>query len=102
MVKAATRQRLLGMDTGLSIGRMGLIMRASGRSIRRRVKALFGMQKETSIVVSSSAIWPMAKESILILTALNILENLEMMSKKAMAKKNGLMAQSMSVIMGTV
>lgn len=78
-----------------SIGLMEHIMKASGVLIRRKDRVLSGMQKEIFIEESLGMIWPMAMVNILILMGQNIMENLRMMFKKAMEKKNGLMVPNM-------
>ena len=78
-----------------SIGLMVLIMKASGVLIRLRDRVLSGMQKEIFIEASLGMIWLMAMVNILILMDQNIMENLRMMFKKAMEKKNGLMVPNM-------
>lgn len=70
-------------------------MKASGVLIKLKDKVLSGMLKEISIEESLGMIWLMAMANILILMGQSIMENLKMMFKKAMEKKNGLMELNM-------
>jgi hypothetical protein len=78
-----------------SIGLMEHIMKASGVLIKLKDKVLSGMLKEIFIEESLGMIWLMAMANILILMGQSIMENLKMMFKKAMEKKNGLMELNM-------
>jgi hypothetical protein len=79
-----------------SIGLMEHIMKASGVLIKLKDKVLSGMRKEIFIEESLGMIWRMVMVNILILMGQNIMENLRMMFKKVMEKKNGLMVLNMS------
>lgn len=70
-------------------------MKASGVLIKLKDKVLSGMLKEIFIEESLGMIWLMAMANILILMGQSIMENLKMMFKKAMEKKNGLMELNM-------
>ena len=70
-------------------------MKASGVLIKLKDKVLSGMLKEIFIEESLGMIWLMAMANILILMGQSIMENLKMMFKKAMEKKNGLMVPNM-------
>jgi len=72
-----------------NIGLMEHIMKASGVLIKLKDKVLSGMRKEIFIEESLGMIWQMGMANILILMDQNIMENLKMMFKKAMEKKNG-------------
>ena len=85
----------LDTDMEYNIGLMELIMKDNGNTTRLRDKELSGMLRVMSIEVSSRMIWQMDMESTLTLTVANIRENLKMMFRKEMAKKNGLMEQNM-------
>jgi len=78
-----------------NIGLMEHIMKASGVLIKLKDKVLSGMRKEIFIEESLGMIWQMGMANILILMDQNIMENLKMMFKKAMEKKNGLMVLNM-------
>jgi len=78
-----------------NIGLMEHIMKASGVLIKLKDKVLSGMRKEIFIEESLGMIWRMGMANILILMDQNIMENLKMMFKKAMEKKNGLMVLNM-------
>ena len=70
-------------------------MKASGVLIRLKDRVLSGMLKEIFIEESLEMIWRMATVNILILMGQNIMENLRMMCKKVMERKNGLMVLNM-------
>ena len=78
-----------------NIGLMEHIMKASGVLIKLKDKVLSGMRKEIFIEESLGMIWRMGMANILTLMGQNIMENLRMMFKKAMEKKNGLMVLNM-------
>lgn len=78
-----------------NIGLMEHIMKANGVLIKLKDKVLSGMRKEIFIEESLGMIWRMGMANILILMGQNIMENLKMMFKKAMEKKNGLMVLNM-------
>ena len=93
------KKALWNLDTAMeyNTGQMVPIMKETGFSIKQKVKELSGMPKEMYIVESSKTIWQMDMENTHILTAVNIKVNLEMMFKKGMVKKNGLMELNMLV-----
>lgn len=74
-----------------STGLMELIMKETGYLIKLKDKELFGMLKVMFIEVNSKTIWLMDMENILTSMVPNIKENLEMMYKKDMVRKSGLM-----------
>jgi len=82
---------LLGTDMVFSIGLMELTMKVNGNIIKPKDKEPFGTLKGMYIEDNSRMIWLMASVSILILMARSTRVNLEMTSKRAMAKKNGSM-----------
>ena len=90
------------MDMVFNIGQMVHIMKVTGIIIKLRVKELSGMLRATFIEVNLKMIWLMGMESILILMVQNTKVSSEMMFKKAMVKKNGLMVPNTSVATKTV
>ena len=82
------------MVTVYNTGPMVLTTKDNGSLIKQKGKVSSGMLKVMCTEVNSEMIWPMAMVSIHISMDLNIKESLEMTSKKAMVKKNGLMELS--------
>jgi len=64
-------------------------MKVNGVIIKLKAREYFGMLKEMSIWECSKMTWLMDLVSTLILMDLNTEESLEMISKKAMEKRNG-------------
>ena len=83
--------QLSDTDTVYNTGLMVLIMKDNGLITKLKVQVLSGTQRAMFIVVNSKTIWLMDTVSIRILMAQNIRENLKMMCKKVMVKKNGSM-----------
>lgn len=88
--------KLFDMATVFNIGQMVHTMKDTGVIIKPKDKGLSGMLKVMCIVVISETIWPMVMVNILISMAQNTKVNLEMMCKKATARKNGLMEPNTS------
>ena len=84
-----------GMVTAFNTGQMELITKVNGTLIKLKVKEHFGMRKETYIEASLETIWPTDMVNILISMAASTKESSKMMSKRGMARKNGLMEQNM-------
>ena len=84
-----------GMGTAFNTGQMELITKVNGTLIKLRAKEHFGMRKETYIEVNLETIWPMDMVNILISMAASTKESSKMMSKRDMARKNGLMERNM-------
>ena len=84
-----------GMVTAFNTGQMELITKVNGTLIKLKVKEHFGMRKETYIEASLETIWPTGMVNILISMAASTKESSKMMSKRGMARKNGLMEQNM-------
>ena len=83
--------QLSDTDTVYNTGLMVPIMKDNGLITKLKVQVLSRTQRAMFIVVNLKTIWLMDTVSIRILMAQNIRENLEMMSKKVMVKKNGSM-----------
>lgn len=83
------------MDMVYNIGLMEHTMKVIGIIIKQKDKELSGMQKVMFTGVNLKMIWQMVMENIPTLTDQNTKVNLEMMCKKAMEKKNGLMVLNM-------
>ena len=79
-----------------STGQMVPITKVIGATTKQKAKEPFGMLKVMYIVATSEMTWPTDMESTHISMAQNTKVNSETMFKKDMAKKNGLMEQSMS------
>lgn len=88
-------QTLSGMDMEFNIGMMGLIMKVSGHLIKLKGKGHFGMLKAMFTRGNSRTIWPMGMETTHISTDPSTKASSEMMYKKGMEKKSGLMEPSM-------
>ena len=71
-------------------------MRVSGISTRLRDRVLFGMLRVIFIKENSKMIWPTVTANTLISTDPSIKESLKTMSRKAMARRSGSTALSMS------
>ena len=80
-----------------SIGPTVLITKDNGISIKPMDRERSGMLKVTYTEANSKTIWPTAMENTPILTGVNTKENSEMTSKKATARKSGLMELNMLV-----
>ena len=78
-----------------NIGQMAHIMKDNGPTTKLKAMEHFGTQKETCTEVISKMTWQMDMVTIHILTEADIEVNSEMMCKKVMEKKNGLMEPNM-------
>ena len=83
------------MVTVYNIGQMAHTMKDNGFIIKPRETAPFGMLKVMYIGENSKMIWPMDTANIFTSMEASIKENLKMMFRRAMAKKNGSMVPSM-------